>query len=59
MSDIDYTDLKRIDHFTYDIHPNEKGEIMVAFKRGEDSFVMPIPKRDLERMLWFAENTKG
>lgn len=54
MNDIDYTDLNLIEGFTYDIHPNEKGEIMVAFKYGEDSFVMPIPKRDLERMLWFA-----
>ncbi|WP_203363063.1 hypothetical protein [Bacillus sp. REN10] len=54
MNEIDYTDLKLIDNFTYDIHPNEKGEIRVAFKHGEDSFVMPIPKQDLERMLWFA-----
>ncbi|MGM7634191.1 hypothetical protein [Bacillus sp. Hm123] len=54
MNEIDYTNLKLINNFTYDIHPNEKGEIRVAFKHGEDSFVMPIPKQDLERMLWFA-----
>lgn len=54
MNDIDYTDLKLIDNYTYDIQPNEKGEMMVAFKFGEDSFMLPIPKQDLERMLWFA-----
>ena len=54
MSDIDFTDLKVINNFMYDIHPNEKGEIMVAFKHGDDSFVIPISKRDLERMLWYA-----
>lgn len=54
MGDIDYTDLKLIDNFVYDTEPNEKGEILVAFKHGENSFVLPIPKRDIERMLWFA-----
>lgn len=54
MADIDYSDLKLIDSFTYDIHPNEKGEMMVAFKHEKESFVLPIPKKDLERMLWFA-----
>ncbi len=55
MSDIDYSDLNLIDNFTYDIQPNEKGEILVTFKAGEKSYVMPIPMRDLKRMLWHAE----
>lgn len=51
---IDYSELKLIDYYTYDITPNEQGEIMLAFKAGEDSYVLPIPKRDLESMLWFV-----
>ncbi|WP_405152891.1 hypothetical protein [Paenibacillus sp. FSL K6-0108] len=29
---IDYSDLKLIDSYEYDITPNEKGEMMIVFK---------------------------
>lgn len=55
LDDIDYTELNLVDNFTYDTQPNEKGEILIAFKVGDKSYVMPIPRRDLKRMLWYAE----
>lgn len=56
MNEIDYSELNLIDNYTYDITPNDKGEIMIAFRAGEESYVMPIPQQDLERMLWFSKN---
>jgi hypothetical protein len=55
MSDIDFSDLKLIDDFMYDIQPNEKGEMMLAFKVGDKSCVLPIPLKDLKSLLWYAE----
>ncbi|MBS4207495.1 hypothetical protein [Bacillus sp. FJAT-50079] len=35
-----------------DIDFNEKGEILVTFKAGEENYVMSLPKWVLKRMLW-------
>lgn len=55
VSDIDFSDLKTINDFMYDIRPNSKGEMMLAFKVGETSCVLPIPLKDLKSLLWYAE----
>lgn len=54
-NEIDYAELKQIDFFEYDITPNEKGEMMIVFKVGEDSYMLPIPIKALKEMLWFAK----
>lgn len=52
--EIDYADLKQIDFYEYDITPNEKGEMMIVFNVGEDSYMLPISIKALKEMLWFA-----
>ena len=52
---IDYADLKQIDFYEYDITPNEKGEMMIVFNVGEDSYMLPIAIKALQQMLWFAK----
>jgi hypothetical protein len=46
--------MKKVNDFMYDIKPTSKGEIILVFKVGEEDCEMKIPKQDLERMLWFA-----
>ena len=57
--EIDYADLKQIDSYEYDITPNEKGEMMIVFKVGEDSYMLPISIKALKEMLWFAQQKSG
>lgn len=56
---IDYSDLKLIDSYEYDITPNEKGEMMIVFKVEEGSYMLPITIKDLRQMLWFAKQKSG
>lgn len=46
--------MLKIKVFDYDITPTVNDEIIVVFKAGEQDCEMAIPKTDLERMLWFA-----
>lgn len=56
---IDFDNLKRIDSYEYDITPNEQGEMMIVFKAGDDSYVLPISVKDLRRMVWFGKRALG
>lgn len=55
---IDYSDLKLIDFYEYDITPNEKGEMMIVFKVEEGSYMLPISIKSLKEMLWFAKQNR-
>jgi len=55
MNDIDYENLHFIDEFIYDIHPDKNGDMVLVFKVNEVSCAMPIQKKDLKRLLSYAE----
>ncbi|MDK8188805.1 hypothetical protein QP794_01745 [Paenibacillus sp. UMB7766-LJ446] len=54
-NEINYSELKQIDFYEYDITPNEKGEMMIVFHVGEGSYMLPISIKALQEMLWFAK----
>jgi hypothetical protein len=55
MDEIDYLKLKFIDDLTYDIIPNKQGEMVLVFKVGDVSCALPIHKKDLKKLLSYAE----
>lgn len=55
MEHIDYENLHFIDEFTYDIHPNKEGEMVLVFKVGDTSCALPIHRKDLKKLLQFSE----
>lgn len=48
--------MQKIERYEYDISPTEKKEIVLTFKVGNEDCEMAIPKKDLENMLWYANN---
>ncbi|MGM0836017.1 MAG: hypothetical protein ACQEV7_07660 [Bacillota bacterium] len=46
--------MKEVKDFMYDIKPTTRGEIVLVFKVEGQECEMKIPKKDLARMLWFA-----
>lgn len=50
--------MKKIEHFEYDFNATDEQEVIVVFKVDKEDCEMKIPKKDLERMLWIANNHK-
>lgn len=55
MDDIDYTNLYFISQFEYDINPDKNGDMVLIFKVNDVSCALPIQRKDLKRLLSFAE----
>jgi hypothetical protein len=54
--DIDYQNLHFIKGFEYDIFPDKEGNMVLIFKVNDISCALPIHKRDLKRLLNYAES---
>ncbi|AKO91981.1 hypothetical protein BEH_07635 [Priestia filamentosa] len=48
-------ELNIINDYTFDIVPNEKGEMLIYFKVEDKECILPVSQLDLKNMVWCSE----